>query len=63
VYTELLEFKSQMLANASRKLESMSAAARKETEQTDLVIMATEKDRFRRRLDYWERRRRELSGR
>jgi hypothetical protein len=62
VYTELLTFKEAMMAAAVQNMAQMSESARKEAKKTDLVILTSERDRFRRRLQFWEARLLELQG-
>ena|SRR2546421_8108270 len=64
VYSELVLFKERLVDSASEGLRSMTEAqAREEVGTTDLLVLTAERDRLRRRLDYWKERQRELSRR
>jgi hypothetical protein len=57
VYGELLSFKEDLLATARQRLARMSdAQAKKEVTGTDVQILEAERDRLRRRLQFWESR-------
>ena len=57
VYGELLSFKEDLLATARHRLALMSQAeAKKEVTGTDIQILEAERERLRRRLDFWETR-------
>ncbi len=62
VYTELLEFKDDLLRDTSRALETISAAGREEIGKTDAVILDAEAQRFRQRLALWKQRCQELAS-
>lgn len=62
VYGELLDFKNRTIERVRDDLSRLGEAARREVETTDLVVLAAERDRFRRRIEYWRERHRELSG-
>lgn len=62
VYSELLVFKERLLESAQRSLLEMTEElARSESANTDITVLAAERDRLRRRLDFWKGRWRELS--
>ena len=64
VYSELLLFKERLVDTADEALRNMTELlARDEVSSTDLVVLTAERDRLRRRLDYWKERQRELSRR
>jgi hypothetical protein len=57
VYGELLSFKEDLLATARQRLARMSeGTAKKEVTGTDVQILEVERDRLRRRLNFWEAR-------
>jgi len=61
VYGELLSFKEDLLSTARQRLARMSeGSAKKEVTGTDIQILEVERDRLRRRLDYWELRIRKI---
>ncbi len=61
VYSELLTFKEKTISSAQRNADQMSMSeAREEVEETDLTALEAELDRLRKRLNFWERRCREL---
>lgn len=63
VYSELLTFKEKTISSAQRNADRMSMSeARQEAEETDLTALEAELDRLRKRLNFWERRRRELTN-
>ncbi|MDQ6855831.1 MAG: hypothetical protein M3Z57_02000 [Candidatus Dormibacteraeota bacterium] len=61
VYTELLEFKEQLLRDTSNALNTISSAGREEVAKTDAVILDAEAQRFRQRLALWKQRCTELA--
>ena len=62
VYSELMTFKDRAVATAHRNLGQMPEAdARVETTRTDLAVLEAERDRIRRRLEFWKRRHLDLS--
>ncbi len=64
VYSELVLFKERLVDTATEALRNMTEMlARDEVSSTDLVVLTAERDRLRRRLDYWKERQRELSRR
>ena len=64
VYSELLLFKERLVDTATEALGNMTELhARDEVSSTDLVVLTAERDRLRRRLDYWKERQRALSRR
>lgn len=62
VYGELLAYKESVLERTMRTVDSAAPEAAAEITRTDVPIISEERDRFRRRLDYWQRRVRELGG-
>jgi DNA-binding response OmpR family regulator len=62
VYGELLAYKESVLERTLETVDRAAPEAATEIAQTDLPIVSEERDRFRRRLDYWQERVRELGG-
>ena len=62
VYRELLDFKDRVLETADQELAQMGPQARFEVRDTDLVVLKAEKDRLRRRFDFWRDRHQELAA-
>ena len=62
VYRELIQFKDRAIDQILLEAVAMSEPARAELERTDLVVMRAERDRFRRRADFWRQRYRLLTG-
>ena len=60
VYTELLDFKRNLLTVAEQRVKSMEADASSEVKETDLKVLRAEADRFERRLSFWRDRSSEL---
>lgn len=57
-----MTFKERTLADAQENMSTIASPdARKEASKTDLVILEAERDRLRRRLDFWEHRHRQLT--
>lgn len=64
VYSELVLFKERLVDSATEALRNMTEAlARDEISSTDLIVLTAERDRLKRRLDYWKERQRDLSRR
>jgi DNA-binding response OmpR family regulator len=61
-YTELLAFKEGVLARTLRAVEDLGRDSAREIAATDVSILTDERDRFRRRLEFWQRRVRALGG-
>jgi DNA-binding response OmpR family regulator len=61
-YTELLAFKEGLLARTRRAVEQLGRESAREIANTDVSILIEERDRFRRRLEFWRRRVRDLGG-
>lgn len=58
VYTELLEYKDQLLAVTRKRLRKIrDEPARREVVETDAVVIEAERARFDRRLRFWQQRR------
>lgn len=55
VYRELIEFKDRAIDKILLEAVAMSEVARGEVERTDLVVMRSERERFRRRAGHWRR--------
>jgi hypothetical protein len=60
VYSELLTFKHELLRESTKSRKAMVPAARKEIEQTDLVVLEAEAERLERRVRFWRSRLAEL---
>lgn len=60
VYRELLGFKRDVLGKVRDDMERISDSARSEVLDTDLPLMEAEARRFEHRIDFWEKRLREL---
>jgi hypothetical protein len=62
VYRAMLSFK-QRIIEETREAMSISAEFQHELGGRDIPFLESEAARFRRRIDEWEQRRRELTGR
>jgi hypothetical protein len=62
VYSQLLTFKEQTLAGTERNLEKMPAPEARDEAETDVTVLEAERERLRQRLDFWEKRHRELTA-
>jgi hypothetical protein len=56
VYNELLQLKHSIIQSTREINAEADPAVRIESEETDLVIMRAEADRFERRVAFWEKR-------
>lgn len=64
VYSELLLFKERLVDAAQNGLLQMTdPLARTEATDVDLPVMLAERERLRKRLDFWKERQRELGRR
>ena len=54
VYAELLQTKTQLIANLRELMKGQSQPARDELERMDVRMLELQIDRFRRRLAYWQ---------
>jgi hypothetical protein len=61
VYAELLEYKRQIMGVTRQAIDEMDKRAAQEIEGTDLQVIATEAQRFARRLEFWRQRLDELN--
>ena len=62
-YNELLTFKERAVATAHQSLAEMPEVdARLEATRTDFVVLEAERDRLRRRLEFWKRRHLDLTA-
>jgi hypothetical protein len=61
-YTELLELEADLLALLGERLPRLSAEARQEAEETNLPVIVSQLERFRHRMEYWRKRRDQLSS-
>jgi DNA-binding response OmpR family regulator len=62
VYSELLAFKESILARTRGAVVGLHPESGQEILRTDMVVLESERDRFRRHLEYWRCRLRELGG-
>ena len=61
VYAEILLFKERLVDAAQGGMLQMThPVARKEATEVDLPVLLSERERLRRRLDFWQGRQREL---
>ena len=60
VYRELCDFKERAIEQITIDVIALGEEARKEIEGTDLVVLRAERDRFRRRAEFWRQRFRRL---
>lgn len=63
VYHQLVQLEQEMLDVLARVIPSMPDEAQKEAEVTNLPVLASQIERFKHRLAYWQQRRDELSAR
>lgn len=63
VYGHLVALEQELLDVLARLIPQMPPDARKEAEETNLPVLASQVERFRHRLDFWSKRRKELEGR
>ena len=61
VYLELYTTKVRMLDNLRALMEDQDPDAKAELVRSDVLLLEAQLQRFRRRLDYWERRQEELA--
>jgi hypothetical protein len=62
VYSHLVNLEQELLDGLARLIPKMPPEARKEAEETNLPVLASQIERFRHRLDLWSRRKRELEA-
>lgn len=60
VYSYLAELEQELLDLLARTIPSMPGEAQREAEQTNLPVLAAQVERFRHRLEFWTRIKREL---
>jgi hypothetical protein len=63
VYSHLVNLEQELFDVLARMIPNMPGEAQREAEQTNLPVLASQVERFRHRLDYWVKRKRELEGR
>lgn len=63
VYADLFAYKDEMRVVTENRVASMSLAARRELERTDVRLFRGEAQRLERRLQFWRRRSVDLSAR
>jgi hypothetical protein len=62
VYHHLVGLEQELFDLLARMIPNMPAEAQKEAEETNLPVIASQVERFRHRLDFWQKRRAELEG-
>lgn len=60
VYSHLVKLEQELMDLMASMITRMPDEARREAEQTNLPVLASQAERFRHRLDYWSKRRSEL---
>ena len=60
VYHHLVNLEQQLLDLLAKFIPAMPGAARKEAEETNLPVLASQIERFRHRLAFWQKRRDEI---
>ena len=60
VYSHLVELEQHLLDVLARMTPNLPDEARHEAEQTNLPVLASQVERFRHRLYFWGKRKREL---
>lgn len=64
VYSEILLFKERLVdAAQGGMLQMTDPIARKEATEVDLPVLLSERERLRRRLDFWKEKQRDLDRR
>jgi hypothetical protein len=56
IYTEILEMEEKVLARIKELMKTQSPRSRREVELTNLPVVASQVERFRQRLGYWQAR-------
>jgi hypothetical protein len=63
VYSELLGFKQEVIATTNTAMSQLeNSASVKEVATTDRLLLDAERQRFERRLRFWEKREAQLTG-
>jgi hypothetical protein len=60
VYHQLVNLEQELLDVLARFIPGMPDAAKREAQETNLPVLASQLERFKHRLAYWQRRRAEL---
>jgi hypothetical protein len=60
VYHHLVSLEQELFDVLAKMIPSMPDEAQQEAERTNLPVLATQLERFRHRLEYWQKRRDEL---
>lgn len=60
VYGELIQFQGSLLQNLSDSVALMSSQASIEIRELDVAMLEAQQERYRDRLEFWQRRAREL---
>jgi hypothetical protein len=63
VYHHLVNLEQELFDLLARMIPTMPSEAQKEAERTNLPVIASQVDRFRHRLEFWQGRRDELERR
>ena len=63
VYSHLVQLEQSLFDMLARMIPRMPADAQREAEETNLPVLASQVERFKHRLRYWSKRRRELEKR
>jgi len=63
VYSHLVNLEQELFDVLARMIPNMPGEAQREAEETNLPVLASQVERFRHRLDYWVKRKRELEAR
>jgi hypothetical protein len=63
VYSHLLNLEQELFDVLARMIPMMPSEAKREAEETNLPVLASQLERFRHRLDLWSQRKRELEAR
>lgn len=62
VYSHLVKLEQELMDLMAAMITKMPDEARREAEQTNLPVLASQAERFRHRLYFWSRRRAELEN-
>lgn len=62
VYSELVAFKSRMLAEMTASLPGMAEEAASEVGEVDIALVERQQGRYKERLRFWKERARVLAG-
>lgn len=62
VYHHLVKLETELFDQLARMIPTMPTEAQREAEKTNLPVLASQVERFRHRLDFWQKRRDELKA-